>query len=83
MGGAVLSNRRFKDWSAQTLVRREHLVSIMQEHIKFAPHPLPEGMVGQLFCIDGIASAAVAIMDYLEERALLEKEKADGQGQEG
>ena len=66
---------KIANWKEQTLIRRGDVSDILQQHLKIAPHPIPDGTVGALYCVDGIGAAAIAIMDYLEERAMLEKQK--------
>lgn len=66
----------FCNWKEQNLIGREKIIDILQTRLKVAPHPLPPGTIGQLYVVDGVAQAADAIMDFLEERAIYEKEKA-------
>ena len=63
-------------WKEQNLIKRETIVDILLSLLKIAEHDPPEGMVGHLYCVDGIAKSADEIMDYLEERAIYEKERA-------
>jgi len=78
MSGAVRSGKKMTTWKEQTLIRRGDVSDILQQHLRIAQHPIPENTVGSLYCVDGIAAAAVAIMDYLEDRALAQKEAENG-----
>ena len=62
-------------WKEQNLIKRDDLVDFIQQNVFVAEHPLPDYTVGKLYCVDGIARTADAIMDYLEERALEMKRK--------
>jgi hypothetical protein len=63
-------------WKEQNLITRETIVDILLSFMKVAEHSIPDGTIGHLYCVDGIAKSADAIMDYLEERAIYEKERA-------
>ena len=65
-----------KRWTAQTLIRHEDLVDIIQQNVRVAEHPIPENTYGNLVCVDGVVDAAEVIMDYLEERAIDQKRRS-------
>ena len=64
-----------KRWTAQTLIRNEDLIDIIQQNVCIREHPIPENTYGNLFCVDGIVATAAAIMDYLESRAIEQKRR--------
>lgn len=76
-GSAVGKRGKIAKWGSQNLIKRGDLVDILIQHLKIAKHPPPEGMYGDLYCIDGIAEAAIDIMNYLETRAVELKKMED------
>lgn len=68
-----------RGWKAQDLLRREDILNILTSILKVSSHPLPQGMGGQLFCVDGIAGCCDAIMDLMETRALNKQKKEEGE----
>ena len=55
----------------QELLTPEDIEMYMKAQLSIKSHPIPEGMIGQLFTIDGIPQAAEAIFYHLENRAKL------------
>ena len=58
-------------WKAQELITFDDIKMYLDAMLKISIHPVPQGMVGNLYVIDGKLKVAEAIMNRLEERSKL------------
>jgi hypothetical protein len=57
----------------QELMTFDDIKMLLDANLRIGSHSVPDGMVGNLYCIEGIYAAAIAIFKTLERRSKLFK----------